>query len=55
MLQTNRKELLNSIKGIDSLKSIVYLDLQKDLSFNDYIDLKSRLINLNSEYIQIAK
>lgn len=54
-MQTTRNEFIDVIKKNDSIKSIVYLNLNKVLSFNDYITIKSKFLNLNSEHIQIDK
>lgn len=54
-INTNRNDFLDIIKKSDSGKSKIYLNLHKDLTFNDYIDIKHRLLNLNLKHIEIAK
>ena len=54
-INTNRNDFLDIIKKSDSIKSKIYLNFHKDLSFNDYINIKHKLQNLNLNYIKIPK
>ncbi len=54
-VNTNRIDFLDIIKKSDSIKSKIHLDLHESLSFNDYINIKHELLNLNLKYIEIAK
>lgn len=54
-IETNSIGLFNLLKKRDSLKSIVFINYNKELSFQDYISLKSELDKLKTDSLAIDK
>ncbi len=54
IIMTNKNELLNDLKKIDSIDGIVYLNFNKMLSFQDYITYKSMLLKSGFKHLKIS-
>lgn len=51
---TSKNELLNVLKKMDTIQSILYLNFNEQLSFQDYITYKSMLLESNFKYLTIS-
>jgi hypothetical protein len=54
ILKTEANYLLNSIEKAVTLENIIYLNFNKNLSFQDYITYKSLLLDLNLDNVTIS-
>lgn len=53
-IKTNRTSLQKEIKKLDSVKGRIILNFNKNLKFQDYIIIKSKLSELNLEKVTIS-
>ena len=54
ILKTEADYLLNSIEEVATFENIIYLNFNKNLSFQDYITYKSLLLHLDRNNVNLS-
>ena len=54
IIKTNKTDLREHIEKLDTLNGKVFLNFHKDLRFQEYIDYKSELTNINLNHLSIS-
>ncbi len=54
IIMTNKNELLNDLKKLDTIQTTLYLNFNEQLSFQDYITYKSMLLKSNFKHLKIS-
>lgn len=54
IIMTNKNELLNELKKMDTIKSTLYFNFNEMLTFQDYITYKYMLLKSDFKYLKIS-
>ncbi|PKQ46052.1 hypothetical protein [Confluentibacter flavum] len=54
IIMTNKNELLNDLKKLDTIQTTLYLNFNEQLSFQDYITYKSIILKSDFKHLKIS-
>jgi len=54
IIMTNKSELLNDLKKLDTIQGVLYLNFNEKLTFQEYINYKSILLKSNFKNLKIS-